>query len=137
MLAYLVLAGRNGAPVDENIIQRIASDPLELPFEPDERIVWTSPDQSRVFLGWQAFTELAGIGSHWVVDDAHRLTAFSGHCWPRATGWKHDAGQSWATQLHAWLGDDPDLVAVREELFGNFTVISLPDTGPGCVIPDW
>ena len=137
MLAYLVLTDRNGAPIDEALIQRVERDPFGLPFEHDEQIVWASPDRSRVFLGWQAFTELAGIGSHWIIDDAHRLTAFSGHCWPRTNGWKRETGQSWATQLRAWLGDDPDPPSVREELFGTFTLISLPDTGPGWVMPDW
>ncbi|HET9659098.1 MAG TPA: hypothetical protein VFP05_02135 [Thermomicrobiales bacterium] len=137
MLAYLLLAGRNGAPVDDGLIHRFGEDgPRALPFDPDERIVWRSADHSVVFLGWQAFTEVAGIGSHWAVDE-RGLTAFTGHCWPRETGWVHGTGRSWASQLRAWLGDAPSLPAVREALFGQFTIVTLDAAGAGWVAPDW
>jgi len=137
MLAYLVLSGNNGAPVDPGLIARFdQDDPPEVPFCPDERIVWRNHDSSVVFFGWQAFTEVAGIGSHWASDE-RGLTAFTGHCWPRETGWVLGAGQSWAAQLRAYLGDATDLPAFREALFGHFTVISLQASGPGGVMPDW
>ncbi len=137
MLAYLMLAGQNGDPVDPELIQRFDQDDLpEIPFLPDDRIVWRNHDASIVFFGWQAFTEVAGIGSHWVVDE-RGLTAFSGHCWPRDTGWKHGANRSWASQLRAYLGDSPDLPALRETLFGHFTIVSLATMGQGWVMPDW
>jgi len=137
MLAYLILAGNNGAPVDPGLIARFdQDDPPEVPFCPDERIVWRNHDSSVVFFGWQAFTEVAGIGSHWASDE-RGLTAFTGHCWPRETGWVLGAGQSWAAQLRAYLGDATDLPAFREALFGHFTVISLQASGPGGVMPDW
>ncbi len=80
MLAYAVLAGADGAPVDEDLIHRFDRDDLpELPFRPESRIVWRNQDSSVVFFGWQAFTEVAGIGSHWAIDERD-LTAFSGHC---------------------------------------------------------
>ena len=137
MLTYLLLCGTNGAPVDPALIERFtAGDPPELPFRADERIVWRNHDGSVVFFGWQAFTEVAGIGSHWSVDE-RGLTAFSGSCWPRDTGWKHGTERSWAAQLRAYLGDESDLPALRERLFGHYTAISLATAGNGWVMPDW
>jgi hypothetical protein len=137
MLAYLVLAGNDGAPVDEGLISRFDRDDLpDLPFEPAERIVWRNQDGGVVFIGWQAFTDFAGIGSHWVVDD-RGLTAFSGHCWPRETGWDHRGGQSWATYLRAFLRDHEDLLDAREALYGQFTLIDLPSQGAGSIVPDF
>ncbi len=137
MLAYLILAGARGDPVDPDLIDRVDRDNSpEVPFHPDSRIVWRNHDSSVVFFGWQAFTEVAGIGSHWAIDD-QGLTAFTGHCWPKETGWKHGTDRSWAAQLRAYLGDAPDLPALRETLFGHFTIVSLPSMGNGCVMPDW
>ncbi len=137
MLAYLVLAGNGGAPVDPDLIARFdQDDPPEAPFHPEERIVWRNHDGSIVFFGWQAFTEVAGIGSHWTVGE-RGLTAFTGHCWPKETGWDHGTDRSWAQQLRAWLGDEPNLPALRESLFGQFTILSLPARGTGWAMPDW
>lgn len=137
MLAYLVLTGIDGAPVDDGTIHQVDRVTLpEIPFRPDERIVWRNHDRSVVFLGWQAFTEVAGIGSHWTVDE-RGLTAFSGSCWPRDTGWKHGTGQSWAAQLRTYLSDESDLPALRERLFGHYTIVSLAAMGNGWVMPDW
>ncbi len=137
MLAYIVLAGRNGVPVEPNLLARFdVDDPPCVPFRPAERIVWRNHDSSVIFFGWQAFTEVAGIGSHWAVDD-RGLTAFTGHCWPHSTGWTHGTGESWAAQLRSYLRDKPDLQAARESLFGNFTIVSLPAIGGGTIVPDW
>lgn len=137
MLAYLILAGRGGAPVDQGVIQRFDHDaPVDLPFRPDERIVWRNHEGSVVLFGWQAFTEVAGIDSHWVVDE-RGLTAFTGHCWPRDTGWNHGTNRSWAAQLRTWLETAPRLPDGREALFGQFTLISLDVFGSGWVAPDW
>lgn len=136
MLAYLVLANRNAAPIDESIVRRFDRDDLtELPFVPEERVVWKNRDGSCVFIGWQAFTDLAGIGSHWAIDE-RGLTAFGGHCWPRVTGWQHGTGTSWAAQLRAFL-DGRHGVDVREELYGQFTLVALETTGEGLITPDF
>ena len=137
MLAYLVLASKSNDPVDPDLIARFEQDdPAEIPFHPESRIVWRNHNGSVIVFGWQAFTEVAGIGSHWVVDE-RGLTAFTGHPWPRSTGWQHGAGQSWAAQLRSYLGDTPDPPALRESLFGQFTILSLPYRGTGWVMPDW
>lgn len=137
MLAYLVLAGSHGAPVPPELIARFDVDDLaELPFAPDARIVWRNSDASVVFFGWQAFTDVAGIGSHWTVDD-HGLTGFSGHCWPRDTGWEHGTSRSWALQLRDYLRAHQDSRPVREALAGHFTLVDLPAEGGGAVTPDW
>jgi hypothetical protein len=137
MLAYLILAGFDGRPIDPDLIAQFdQDDPPEVPFHPEERIIWRNRDGSVVFFGWQTFTEVAGIGSHWAVDEVG-LTAFTGHCWPHTTGWAQRTGKSWAAQLRSHLRDTPDLQAARESFFGNFTIVSLPDTGVGWVVPDW
>jgi hypothetical protein len=137
MLAYLILAGCDGRPIDPDLIAQLdQDDPPEVPFHPEERIIWRNRDGSVVFFGWQTFTEVAGIGSHWAVDEVG-LTAFTGHCWPHSTGWAQRTGKSWAAQLRSHLRDTPDLQAARESFFGNFTIVSLPDTGVGWVVPDW
>jgi hypothetical protein len=136
MLAYLLLSGRDGAPIAEESIRRFALEPPELPIEPTERIVWKNATGSVVFLGWQAFTGFAGIRSHWAVDE-QGLTAFSGHCWPQATGWDHAAGQSWATQLRRYLHGRDDTIEARGELFGQFHLIQLSALGSGLVVPDY
>ncbi len=135
MLAYLLLAGRDGAPVDDGLIRQLSNDPKALPFEPEQCIVWENHDRSCVFLGWQAFTDLAGIGSHWAVDE-RGLTAFGGHCWPRATGWDHLSGTSWAAQLRDWLGEG-DLLESHEQLYGQFTLLSLATNGSGALVTDF
>ncbi len=117
MLAYLLLAGNEAAPVDPDLIARFdQDDPPEVPFHPESRIVWRNANDSVVFFGWQAFTDVAGIGSHWAVDD-QGLTAFTGHCWPRETGWVHGANRSWAAQLRSYLRDQPNPLAARESWF--------------------
>lgn len=137
MLAYLVLAGNDGAPVSPELIAQFDRDDLiELPFQPDARTVWRNHDGGVVFIGWQAFTEVAGIGSHWAIDEGG-LTAFSGSCWPRDTGWTHGSGVSWAAQLRTYLGESPDPPALRETFSGHFTIVSLPTLGTGWVMPDW
>ncbi len=137
MLAYLILAGRNGAPVDPDLIARFdREDPPEVPFHPESRILWRNHDSSVVFFGWQAFTQVAGIGSHWAVDE-QGITAFAGHCWPKETGWDHRSGKSWATQLREFLGDPPDLLAARETIYGQYTLIRLSGQGPGAVVSDF
>lgn len=136
MLTYLVLAGNDGAPVSPELIARFTrDDPVDVPFRPDERIAWRNRDGSVVFLGWQAFTEVAEIGSHWIVSD-QGLTAFSGHCWPHSTGWTHGSGRTWAHQLADWLAAHSDDPARHESLFGHFTLISLGPDGTGSVQPD-
>lgn len=137
MLAYLVLAGNAGVPVDPALVARFDLDDLpEIPFQSEERIVWRNHDASVVFFGWQAFGEVAGIGSHWTIDE-DGLTAFSGHCWPREGGWVHGTDRSWATQLRSYLRDIPDPRSERDVLFGHFTLLSLPAANTGWIMPDW
>ena len=136
MLAYLILAGRNGRPVDPELLHRFECDvPDAVPFVSEECVVWKNRDGTVVFLGWQAFTELAGMRSHWAIDD-RGLTAYAGHCWPRMTGWDHHSGVSWAAQLRAYLETLP-LPNAREELYGQFTLVQLAETGEGIVTPDF
>ncbi len=136
MLAYLILAGANGRPIAPEIVLRFEREiPAGVPFVPEERIVWTNLDGSVVFLGWQAFTDLAGMRSHWTIDD-RGLTAFAGHCWPSTTGWDHHSDRSWASQLRTFL-ENRTVLDAREELYGQYTLISLSENGTGVVTPDF
>ncbi|MEZ4529457.1 MAG: hypothetical protein R2855_00380 [Thermomicrobiales bacterium] len=136
MLAYLILVHADGEPIDPELIARFEqADPPDVPFRVDQRVVWRNHNSSRVFFGWQAFAEVAGIGSHWLVDD-RQVTAFSGHCWPATTGWVHGTGRSWAAQLREWLETRQDVPVFREALFGHFTLISLQGDG-GWIVPDF
>lgn len=136
MLAYLVLSSRTGAPIDPGAIHRFDRDELpDIPLRPTERVLWQNLNRTTTFFGWQAFTGFAGIGSHWEIDEGG-LTAFSGHCWPRETGWKHRSGRSWAAQLREWLANRADLREARGELFGQFTLIALTAMGDGFIAPD-
>ena len=137
MLAYLVLSSRTGAPVDPGMIHRFDRDELpDIPLRPTEHVLWQNASRTTAFFGWQAFTGFAGIGSHWEIDRSG-LTAFSGHCWPRETGWKHGSGRSWAAQLREWLAYRADLREARDELFGQFTLIALTAMGDGFIAPDF
>lgn len=136
MLAYLILTGHAGRPVSFDWVERFRSHvPDVVPFEPEDHLVWTSRDRTVVFIGWQAFTDLAGIGSHWAADD-RGLTAFSGHCWPRDAGWDHRLGTTWAVRLRGYL-DKHSILDARETLYGHHTLIDLSNDGPGIVTPDF
>lgn len=135
MLGYLIFVDQDGAPIDPEIIRRFDREvPPELPFVAEERVTWCNRDRSCVFLGWQAFTDFAGIGSHWAID-GDGLTAFSGHLWPQETGWTN-SGQSWAAQLRRYLGKRHPM-AIRDQLFGLYSILSLPFEGRGAITTDF
>src|SRR5215204_2091802 len=102
MHAYVVIASQTGAPIDPMILQRInVADHPDLAFVPDEHMHWAHPSGAIHFVGWQAFTELYEIGSHWHVED-QGLTSFAGYAWPRETGWEWSKS-SWASQLAGYF----------------------------------
>lgn len=135
MFAYLILCSTNGDPIDADVILRFEEEPPELPMHPESRLVWSNPQYSCVVLGWQAFTDLEGIGSHW-EEDERGLTAFAGHCWPKNAGWDHVSGQSWAAQLRAYL-ESADPIDSREDLYGQFSLVSLEADGSGIAATDF
>lgn len=137
MLAYLVLTSRTGNPIDQDLIKQFERDELpDIPIHPTERVLWQNPYRTTAFFGWQAFNGFAGIGSHWEIDEGG-LTAFSGHCWPRETGWNHRSGRSWSAQLRDWLANRTDLREARGELFGQFTLVAFTAMGDGFIAPDF
>ena len=104
MLAFVLLAARDGRRLAPDSLASAARDAEPyLPFRPETQLTWTNRSGTLAVLGWQALTANAGLGSHWSVDPAGGLTLFSGHCWPRRTGWDTASGQSWAEQLSGWL----------------------------------
>ncbi len=134
MLTFVILASKSGAPLAPEILFRTDQDDLpELHFEPDEHLFWTNQSGSVAFSGWQAFTEMYGMGSHWHTDD-RGLTAFSGHAWPKETGWTQ-TGESWASQLNRFYETTPPEES-RETLYGQFAAIRLPFNGDGWVGAD-
>lgn len=136
MMTYVLLTGIDGAPVEPALVERFGVDPPELPFDPRDCIEWRNTTGSVVLVAWQAFTEFAGIGSHWARDDVG-ITAFTGHCWPVDHGWNHVSGQSWGRQLRQWLSGRTDIVSASGDLFGQFHLIHLDRDGHGRIVPDW
>ena len=134
LLAFVIVASLNGEPVDPGVVARVDTPDLpELTFVPDEHLSWTNLGRSVHFSGWQAFGELLSTGSRWHVAPKG-LTAFTGHVWPRLTGWDWTAS-SWASQLAGFL-DGRDLPTVFEDLFGCYSLVDLPLDGRGHVVPD-
>src|SRR4249919_1562769 len=105
MLAFLLLASRDGVPIAPAELARATAGALpNLPFQPESSLVWTNRSASTVVLAWQAFTENARVGSHWHVNREGGLSLFAGHCWPRVNGWDFESDENWASQLTTWLG---------------------------------
>ena len=136
MFGFIVLAGRNGRQIDPALVSRLElHGPPHLPFEPDRAMRWSNPSGSLVVLGWEAFAEIGGIGSHWHPRPDGGLTAFAGYCWPVGTGWTKP-GRAWAEQLDVWLGNRDPALAI-DDLFGQFDLIRLDADGRGAVVTDF
>ena len=136
MFVFVTLIGHSGAGIAPELIARIERDgPAYLPFEVDRILHWQNKSRSVVVLGWEAFAEIGGIGSHWYLRPDDGLTAFAGYCWPVGSGWPAP-GHPWAEQLDDWLGDrDPSLAI--DGLFGQFDLIRLDANGSGAVVTDF
>ena len=136
MLAFLLLASRNRSPLGPSSYAAAQANAARyLPFEPETNLVWENRSGTVAVFGWQALTANAGLGSHWHVDPHGGLTAFSGHCWPRISGWTHGTGMSWGEQLAAWLDSHPTADA-HEELFGIYSLLQLDPDGAGMAATD-
>ena len=136
MFGFVVLIGRQGERIDPGLVARLRREgPPYLPFEPDRAMRWQNLSGSVVVLGWEAFAEIGGIGSHWFPRPDGGLTAFAGYCWPVGTGWT-SPGRSWAQQLNDWLGDRDSALAI-DDLFGQFDLIRLDPDGRGAVVTDF
>ncbi len=134
MHSFVVIASKTDQPVDPLLLARIDDpDPAELHFVPEEYRTWSNASGTVHYFGWQAFTDLHGIGSHWHVNE-EGLTAFSGHVWPRYSGWDWD-GASWAQQLSGYF-EHADIPESSEDLYGIYTAVSLPVDGKGYVVSD-
>lgn len=134
MHSFVVIASKTGQPVDPALLARIDDpDPAELHFVPEEYLAWSNASGTVHYFGWQAFTDLHGIGSHWHKDE-EGLTAFSGHAWPRYSGWDW-GGAPWARQLSAFFAQT-DIPESSEDLYGIYTAVSLPFDGKGYVVSD-
>ncbi|MEZ4529456.1 MAG: hypothetical protein R2855_00375 [Thermomicrobiales bacterium] len=136
MLAFVLLASRAGQPIStETLTHAAAKAAPVLPFLPEVSLCWANRSGTITVLAWQALTENASIGSHWHVDREGGLTLFSGHCWPRDTGWDAEPSESWAEQLARWL-DRHSALDAHEELFGFYTLVRLDPDGAGSVTTD-
>ncbi|HET9662110.1 MAG TPA: glycosyltransferase, partial [Thermomicrobiales bacterium] len=134
MHSFVVIASKTDQPVDPLLLARIDDpDPAELHFVPEEYRSWSNASGTVHYFGWQAFTDLHGIGSHWHVDE-EGLTAFSGHVWPRYSGWEWDSAP-WATQLAEFFAH-ADIPESSEDLYGIYTAAQLPADGKGYVVSD-
>ncbi len=136
LLAFVLLAARDGIPISSAELARATGQAgSHLPFAPESHLCWTNRTRTVAVLAWQALTENAGIGSHWHIDPAGGLTLFAGHCWPRVTGWNFDSGESWASQLAAWLDTNP-IDQAHEQLFGLYAALRLDPDGAGMAATD-
>jgi colanic acid/amylovoran biosynthesis glycosyltransferase len=134
MHSFVVIASKTDRPVDPLLLARIDDpDPAELHFVPEDYRTWSNASGTIHFFGWQAFTDLHGIGSHWHADD-EGLTAFTGHVWPRYSGWDW-YGAPWAQQLAGYFAH-ADIPESSEDLYGIYTAVSLPVDGKGYVVSD-
>lgn len=134
MHSFVVVASKTGEPVDPLLLARIDDpDPPELHFVPEEYLTWSNASRTAHVFGWQAFTDLHGIGSHWHLDESG-LTAFSGHVWPRYAGWNW-SGPSWAQQLADYFRRT-DIPESSEDLYGIYTALSIPVDGAGFIVSD-
>ncbi|MCO5222170.1 MAG: hypothetical protein M9947_11410 [Thermomicrobiales bacterium] len=134
MHSFVVIASKTDQPVDPLLLARIDDpDPAELHFVPEDYLSWSNASGTVHYFGWQAFTDLHGIGSHWHNDETG-LTAFSGHVWPRYSGWDWN-GAPWAQQLADYFSHT-DVPESSEDLYGIYTAVSLPVDGRGYVVSD-
>ena len=130
---FVVAASKSGAPVDEQIVRRFDRlDLPEIPFAPDQHLTWSNQNGSVRFAGWQAFTEIGKIGSHWHAD-SHSLTGFAGlpvwwdGAWP--------AGKTWGAHLASAVAGST-VLDVTDQLIGMFSLYCLEKAGPGYVGSD-
>lgn len=134
MHSFVIIASKTSEPVDPLLLARIDDpDPAELHFVPEDYLSWTNASGTAHYFGWQAFTDLHGIGSHWHKNE-EGLTAFSGHVWPRYSGWEWDRAP-WAQQLADFFAQT-DIPESSEDLYGIYTAVSLPVNGTGYVVSD-
>lgn len=134
MHSFVVIASKTDRPVDPLLLARIDDrDPSELHFVPEEYLAWSNAGGTVHYFGWQAFTDLHGVGSHWHKNE-EGLTAFSGHVWPRYSGWDWN-GASWAQQLADYFAH-ADIPESAEDLYGIYTAVNLPVDGNGYVVSD-
>ena len=105
MHSFAVVATRPGRQLPPDLLKLLDHPDLpDLPFVADEHLHWTD-DSGRIhFAGWQAYTDVLQLGSHWHTDD-RGLVAFSGHPWPRGGAWRRDS--TWASQLRQMWGSAP------------------------------
>lgn len=135
MHSFVIIASKTAEPVDPLLVSRIDDpDPAELHFVPEDYLTWANAGGTVRYFGWQAFTDLHGVGSHWHQNE-EGLTAFSGHVWPRYSGWDWD-GAPWAQQLADYFAHT-DIPGSYEDLYGIYTAVSLPVDGVGYVVSDF
>lgn len=133
MLNWVIVAGLGGAIAPPEIVRRVGgADHDALPFLPDEHLSWSNDAGTIHLAAWQAFGEIAGLGSRWHDVDG-RLALCSGFFWPRRTGWSGPG--SIGQQFHRWL-ERNDPVADDELLHGLWTAVQLDRRGGGRAMAD-
>ncbi|MBI4728922.1 MAG: hypothetical protein HY775_05395 [Acidobacteria bacterium] len=133
MNAFVVITSKRGAPIPRALLRSLAKPDLpDVPFRPDAHLLWTNDPGTVAYVGWQAATWRAGIGSHWHVgEDA--LTAWSGLVLPRGSAWPRSG--SWAAGL-ADLYRRRGPLECLEDLVGIHTTCRLACDGEGTIVSD-
>jgi hypothetical protein len=131
--SYLVVAAKPGRVIPPHVLDLLDDAfPTDLAFIPSAHVRWTDTAGRLAFGGWQGFTDVAGIGSHWWAD-ARGLTSFSGRLWPHGSMWT--PGRPWAQQLSEhWRAHAVDKVG--QPFDGIFTALALNADGTGEMITD-
>ncbi|MBI4728921.1 MAG: hypothetical protein HY775_05390 [Acidobacteria bacterium] len=133
MNAFVVITSKRGAPIPRALLRSLAKPDLpDVPFRPDAHLLWTNARGTVAYVGWQAATWRAGIGSHWHVDE-DALTAWSGQVWPRGSAWPRSG--SWAAGL-ADLYRRRGPLDCLGDLVGDYSACRLSRDDDGIVLTD-
>ncbi|MEY2459905.1 MAG: hypothetical protein QOG30_1735, partial [Acidimicrobiaceae bacterium] len=133
MLTFVVVASRNGARIPDRVLDRLRDRACaDVPFDARTHLVWLNERGTVAFGGWQDAPDETSAAHHWHVDE-DRLTAFSGHLWPRRNGWR--GTRPWAEQLAQHLRSAP-LTAGGDDLAGIHVAASLHRRGRCSIAAD-
>jgi hypothetical protein len=133
VLTFAIVASRNGRRLPDQLLDRLHDRTCpDVPFDAGSHLVWSNEQRTVSFGGWQDASDDESAAHHWHVD-GNRLTAFTGHVWPRHDGWR--GGDPWAQQLAEHLRSTP-LTDGTDDLAGIYIAVSLHRRGGGSVAAD-
>jgi hypothetical protein len=131
MLTFAIAVAHRGHRLDDRVRDVLAARrPVEVPFDPADRLLWADPTGTVRLGAWRS--DAGATGRHW-YEHPGGVVAFNGDPWPRGRRWR--AGQTWGAQLADHLRTHP-LRAGVDDLLGVFTCLELDSSGRGAVASD-